>query len=293
MFCLWGSLLCFKASAAPRLLLFFFPLLFLTDIIWFSVFKVHISQLHGTAAAWTSDSLPEVVIGLEAGEGDADTLILLHHWLGCLLSFLEFNNLLWEVPENFVHSLASLSAWTEVLTAHIKRIPIFEIFLHLTYLSASSRGICLFGISHLFPVITMGVSGGRNFWSSFTQMFTLAQDSRSVMSYTINAPTISVILCVSHLQHLDNRPYWGHDIVLDQRCPRCWAVPCHLQPILSGWGNWHRWYWSICRRSCPCRNATSEMSFQHELSPFNIQYHTFSEHDDFEGAQLFLHSLIL
>ena len=38
--------------------------------------------------------LPDVVIRLEAGHGDADTLIFLHHRLGCLLSFLEFNDLL-------------------------------------------------------------------------------------------------------------------------------------------------------------------------------------------------------
>ncbi len=38
----------------------------------------------------------------------------------------------------------------------------------------------------------MGVSGGRNFCSSFTQMLTFAQDSRSVISYTIRAPTSSI-----------------------------------------------------------------------------------------------------
>lgn len=38
----------------------------------------------------------------------------------------------------------------------------------------------------------MGVSGGRNFCSSFTQIFTFAQDSKSVMSYTIRAPKITI-----------------------------------------------------------------------------------------------------
>ena len=41
-------------------------------------------------------------------------------------------------------------------------------------------------------MIKIGVSGGRNFCSSFTHMFTFAQDSRSVISYTIRAPTSSI-----------------------------------------------------------------------------------------------------
>ena len=41
-------------------------------------------------------------------------------------------------------------------------------------------------------MIKIGVSGGRNFCSSFTHMFTFAQDSRSVISYTIRAPKLLI-----------------------------------------------------------------------------------------------------
>ena len=65
------------ASTAP---LFLFLLLFLGDIIGFSVFKVQLSQPHALIATRPARSgLPTVVvIGLEAGQRDADPLILLH-----------------------------------------------------------------------------------------------------------------------------------------------------------------------------------------------------------------------
>ena len=42
-------------------------------------------------------------------------------------------------------------------------------------------------------MIKIGVSGGSNFCSLFTQMFTFAQDSRSVILYSIRAPLQSII----------------------------------------------------------------------------------------------------
>jgi hypothetical protein len=65
------------ASTAPLLL---FLLLFLGGIIGFSVLIVHVSQPHGLAAVRPAPRghPPVVVIGLEAGQRDADPLILLH-----------------------------------------------------------------------------------------------------------------------------------------------------------------------------------------------------------------------
>ncbi len=110
-----------------------------------------------------------------------------------LLSALIFDDALRKNAEYFVHTVARLGARSEMLAAHTHCIPKFTFIQILSfYLSASSIGICLFGMSHLFPVIMIGVSGGRYICSSFIHLETLLHDSMSVMSYTINAPKLDI-----------------------------------------------------------------------------------------------------
>ena len=110
-----------------------------------------------------------------------------------LLCALIFDDALGKNAEYFVHTLAGLGARSEMLTSHTHCIPKFTLIqIFSFYLSASSIGICLFGMSHLFPVMMIGVSGGRYICSSLTHLETLLHDSRSVMSYTINAPKLDI-----------------------------------------------------------------------------------------------------
>ena len=138
-----------------------------------------------------------------------------------------------------------------MLAAHTHCIPKFTLIQVVScYLSASSTGICLFGMSHLFPVMMMGVSCGRYICSSLTHFETLLHDSRSVMSYTINAPKLDIksmlnggrryenLIIELHRRFtesnaprmsyhvlLNNRLYLEHDNALIRRCPKSRAVP--------------------------------------------------------------------
>ena len=60
--------------------------------------------------------------------------------------------------------------------------------ISLAYLSASSSSTVLYTISHLFPAIIIGASFWIYFLSSKYQVFTFSNESRSVTSYTSNAP---------------------------------------------------------------------------------------------------------
>lgn len=116
----WGGLL---VSTAP-LLVFLFLLLIIRVIIWLSVFIVDVRQADTLSATWASQALSlvhraKIVIWLEAGHWDTDSLIFLHHRLLWLLWLLIFNDLLCEVAENLVHSSTCLCTWTEMLAAYI------------------------------------------------------------------------------------------------------------------------------------------------------------------------------
>lgn len=155
-----------------------------------------------------------------------------------------------------------------MLAAYTHCIPkLFDKIWRNYYLSASSRGICRFYISHLLPVIRIGVSGGRYFYSSLTHVLTRDQDSKSVMSYTINAPKFNIWACFIYLQPPDSRPCWERDIALARPCPRYLVeLSAPRQPRLSDWGNLHRRYLFACRQNCLCKILESGRSSPHGLN---------------------------
>lgn len=102
-----------------------------------------------------------------------------------------------------------LTSYSSCIAKRLITLNFIDILMALPYFSASSRGIILLDISHLFPAMIIGVSLGRYFLSSLIQILTLVKESWSVISYTIKAPIrrysslylfIKIIIDVQHIR---------------------------------------------------------------------------------------------